>query len=97
MKITLISKNQKEIIVEGNVGERLMDVIERSGVPLILPCGGAGVCGGCKVVVNAADKLDVAGESEADMLDELNLPESTRLCCQARLTSDSDGLVVYLS
>jgi iron-sulfur cluster assembly protein len=66
-------------------GERLLDQIVRSGVPLAHDCGGVLACASCAVVVHeGAGTLNVADEDEQDMLDKAALDAAgARLSCRA--------------
>ena len=68
----------------------LLDIALAKGVPMEHACGGAGICGTCRVeVVEGADNLSPADDNELDNIDKY--PGSglnTRLGCQAVVQGD---------
>lgn len=74
--------------VEGQVGERLLDVAWRAGQPLEGACEGVMACSTCHVLVDAEDfaKLPAASEEEEDLLDlAAHAGPTSRLACQIML------------
>lgn len=89
----------------GEVGESVMNLAVRNGVPGIVgECGGALSCASCHVYVDDAwlDRTGLATEAEDDAEDEMleatvsERLESSRLSCQLRLSDGLDGLRVRL-
>ncbi len=66
--------------VTAAIGQRLLDVLTRSGVQLPSACGGAGTCGLCKarVVEGGGD----AGPQEIALLSRTETAKGVRLACQ---------------
>ena len=97
-KITFISHNGKESVVDAPEGISVMNAAVDNGVPGIdADCGGECSCATCHVMVDAAwfAKTGAPNTNEEAMLD-LN-PERTptsRLSCQIKVTGALDGLVV---
>ncbi len=70
--------------VEVPEGTPLKDVLFSYGVEF--PCGGKGICGGCRVKVLKGDvSFD---ERHRSLLEKLNLDFSWRLACQSYVTGD---------
>lgn len=97
-KITFIAADGASHIVEGAVGETLMDVARDGDVPnIIAECGGAMSCATCHVLVEP-DWVDVVGApgSDEDAMLEFGADreDNSRLSCQVILTDALDGLVV---
>ena len=49
-KIIFITE-EGEVLVEAKIGETLLEAARRNNIPLFGGCDGAGVCGGCHVIV----------------------------------------------
>lgn len=98
MLITFILKDKTEKAVEAQPGMTLLDVAESQDIPLFGGCGGAGVCGSCRVRLEVKDRTEVEDpeEEELETLEALQADEGVRLACQVRLTQGCDGLRVHL-
>lgn len=79
-------------------GWRVMEIIRANGVNLGAECGGASVCGECRVRVDPAwrDRLHDPREDELDRLDEHFAGEDERLSCQLIFSEELNGLTVRL-
>ncbi len=53
-----------------NDGETLHDGLNRAGIHIETPCGGTGVCGGCKVWAKEPDKIPPTPHSDISDEDE---------------------------
>jgi ferredoxin, 2Fe-2S len=97
-KITYVSHNGKEHVVDAPVGTTVMNAAVDNGVPGIdADCGGECSCATCHVMVDAGwyARTGAPNANEEAMLD-LN-PERTptsRLSCQIPVTEALDGLRV---
>ncbi len=97
-KITFRS-NDKDIIVEANNGENLLETASRSGVKLFGGCGGAGVCGTCHVFIDPEyiEKLNEASLEELDLIEVIpNGKINSRLACQVVISDALDGMIVTI-
>lgn len=85
--------------VEGEAGERLLDVAWRAGQPLEGACEGVMACSTCHVLVDAEDfaELPPASEEEEDLLDlAAHAGRTSRLACQIMLTETLERLNVRM-
>jgi 2Fe-2S ferredoxin len=98
-KVTFIDSAGEQHVVDGQVGESVMSVATRNGVPGIIgECGGNASCATCHVWVRPEWTAAVGGaeDLEDDLLD-LAVSErraGSRLSCQIQLLEERDGLVV---
>ena len=67
-------------------GQTLLEAARQAGVPMNTPCGGNGICGGCRVIIpqhppepSETDRRKLTGEE---------LGRHLRLACQVRVRSD---------
>lgn len=86
--------------VEAPLNKSLMQVALDQGVPGILgDCGGSCSCATCHGYVDArwSASLPARSETEVFMLEGVpELRDTSRLCCQIRMTDALDGVVVQL-
>ena len=80
------------VVAGAREGETIHDVAARAGVKIARPCGGAGVCGKCRV--RALDCVAPPTETERRVLDEDSLLGGLRLACSATLTGPGEVFVV---
>jgi len=80
-------------------GKSLLEAARELGVAIESPCGGAGVCGKCRIKIetgffpkhgfeSSVDHLTPVTEEEKQALSEEELAENYRLACLARVTGD---------
>lgn len=98
--IIFITHKGVEHVVEGTVGQNLMQVATINDVPGIdADCGGSCTCGTCQVFVDETwwNKVDAPDSGEAAMLEFVNMPQpNSRLACQIRVTDALSGLIVRI-
>ncbi|HEY8593453.1 MAG TPA: 2Fe-2S iron-sulfur cluster-binding protein [Sphingomicrobium sp.] len=85
--------------VEGESGERLLDVAWAAREPLEGACEGVMACSTCHVIVDAGDfaKLPPASEEEEDLLDlASHASRTSRLACQIILSDELETLTVRI-
>ena len=75
-------------------GTPLTEAADAAGVRIGRHCGGAGVCGKCRVRTGADDPLSPAGETEKNALGEAGIKEGLRLSCCARVERSGSVTVV---
>ena len=99
-RITYVERNGTKHAIELQDGISVMQGAVDNGVPGIDgDCGGECACGTCHVYVDNAwlDKLDSISEAEASMLSFADAAQpNSRLCCQIKVSTALDGLVVGL-
>lgn len=87
-------------IADAPTHRNLMQIAIDHGVPGILgDCGGTCSCATCHAYIDAQWQplLPPVSETEAFMLEGVPEPrETSRLCCQLRVTDALDGLVIRL-
>lgn len=97
-KITFIQPDGQSQTVEGENGLTVMEVAKANDIEGIeAECGGACACATCHVYVDDGwrEATGKPAEMEEDMLDfAFDVRESSRLCCQIKVTPELDGLVV---
>ncbi len=93
----------KRVAIEGvsdpvdiHTNQRLLDALVRSGTPLLMACGGKGLCATCHVyVASGADRLSPRTPREQMSLRMLSDQRpSSRLACQAKV--HGEGVLVTL-
>jgi 2Fe-2S ferredoxin len=98
--ITYIEHNGAEHRIEVPEGTSLMQGAVDNLVPGILgDCGGSCTCATCHAYVDEvwAQRLPTPNGDEEMMLDAvLERQPHSRLCCQLKVSSDWDGLVLRL-
>jgi 2Fe-2S ferredoxin len=100
-KVVFISLDGAAHVVDAQVGESVMAVAVRNGIPGIIgECGGNCSCATCHVYVGEEHTADVgaAGDMEEDLLDlgVADRRDNSRLSCQIRVTDELDGLTVHV-
>lgn len=70
--------NPNNVTVEAGEGDNLLDVARKSGVAITASCGGKGVCGTCRVVIERGDVDNLPGMQ----LDSAEIAKGVRLACQ---------------
>ncbi len=98
-KIKFIAHDGTETDVDAEEGMTIMQAAVNNGVPRIdAECGGALSCATCHVFFDPewSEKLDEPRSMEKDMLEFVVEPrETSRLCCQIKMTDELDGIVVH--
>jgi ferredoxin len=83
--------------VQGEAGQRLLDVAWAAREPLEGACEGVMACSTCHVIVDPEDfeRLPPASEEEEDLLDlAAYATRTSRLACQIMLTDEMETLTV---
>ncbi len=85
--------------IEGEAGQRLLDVAWAASQPLEGACEGVMACSTCHVIVDPADfeRLAPASEEEEDLLDiAAHVRRTSRLACQIMLSEELETLSVRI-
>jgi len=100
-KLTVVSRDGSERMVEGQTGLSVMEVIREAGIDELLAlCGGCCSCATCHVIVDRAwsEQVGGPGEDESDLLDSSDHRVSeSRLSCQIQMSDELDGLRVTIA
>lgn len=98
VKITFIQPDGAAQTVTAEEGLTVMEAAKMADVPGIdAECGGACACATCHVYVDPSwrDKTGAPSDMEEDMLDfAFDVREESRLCCQIKVTTALDGLLL---
>jgi uncharacterized 2Fe-2S/4Fe-4S cluster protein (DUF4445 family) len=84
LKITFLPDKKN---IEVNKGTTALEALERAGINIDTPCGGKGICGKCKILINKG--ITTATPIEEELLSEEEIKKGFRLACQAKLFKDS--------
>lgn len=99
-KITFIQPDGTLQMVEGNIGQSVMEVATGNLIPGIIgECGGGCSCATCHLYVDEAwiARLPPADEMEIGMLEGAVEPmTNSRLSCQIKITAQLDGLITRI-
>jgi 2Fe-2S ferredoxin len=100
-RLTIVTRDGTERVVEGRAGLSVMEVIRENGFDELLAlCGGCCSCATCHVHVDEEwiDKLPPRREDEDDLLDSSDHRIATsRLSCQLTFGPELDGLRVQIA
>ncbi len=99
-KITFITQDNENIVLEGQSGSVMALAVENGVSGIDGDCGGVCSCATCHVHVNP-DQMGMAGEAseiEKDMLElDDNANAQSRLCCQIEISDELDGLILTVA
>ncbi|MBU4348693.1 DUF4445 domain-containing protein, partial [bacterium] len=84
IKITFLP-DKKNIKV--NEGTTILEALEKVGMNINTPCGGKGICGKCKILINKG--ITAATPIEEEVLSEEEIKKGFRLACQTKLFKDT--------
>ncbi|MDD4362919.1 MAG: ASKHA domain-containing protein, partial [Atribacterota bacterium] len=84
IKVT-INPGQKTLIVP--INSLALDVLKKTDIVLVTPCGGKGICGKCKIRV--FPKILDLDDNQKELLTEEEIEKGVCLACQTYLTQDS--------
>jgi uncharacterized 2Fe-2S/4Fe-4S cluster protein (DUF4445 family) len=73
-----------DVTVDAGDGDNLLEVARKAGVALTASCGGEGVCGTCKVLVEKGEVESLPGTQ----LDPREAAQGVRLACQCLVKDD---------
>lgn len=100
VKVTFLSSDNEEYIVEVAQGSSLMEAARQNGIPGIeADCGGACACGTCHIYIPSdwTNKIAAPKESEREMLEFVtDGQDNSRLSCQIIVEDQLDGLTIHI-
>lgn len=98
MKIVVADRDGVGHELDAVEGWRVMEIIRAHGVSLGAECGGASICGQCRVRVAPEwrERLHEPREDELERLDEQLAGDDDRLACQLIFSEELNGLTVSL-
>ncbi|EPX72810.1 type I ferredoxin Etp1/cytochrome oxidase cofactor Cox15 [Schizosaccharomyces octosporus yFS286] len=99
IKVYFVTPEGREVLIEGNEGDSILDLAHSNNIDLEGACEGSVACSTCHVVVDPEhyELLEAPEEDEEDMLDlAFGLEETSRLGCQVILRKDLDGIRVRI-
>ncbi|EPY52612.1 type I ferredoxin Etp1/cytochrome oxidase cofactor Cox15 [Schizosaccharomyces cryophilus OY26] len=99
IKVYFVTPEGREVLIEGNEGDSILDLAHANNIDLEGACEGSVACSTCHVVVDPEhyELLESPEEDEEDMLDlAFGLEETSRLGCQVILRKDLDGIRVRI-
>lgn len=85
-KLTVLSSDGDRVLFADS-GERVLDVLDAAGISVYAPCGGAGICGGCRAKITGKIECD---PREADFLCENDTADDIHLMCMTRISGDAE-------
>lgn len=100
VKVRFITQDKTEVVVEGSVGQTVMEVArDVARLDIEAACDGTCACSTCHVYLDEVSykALPEPDEDELDMLDLApKTKETSRLSCQIKLTEALSGMTVEL-
>lgn len=100
-KLTVVTRDGNERLLEGEAGLSVMEVIRDNGIDEVLAlCGGCCSCATCHVHVDESwlDALPPMSADEDDLLDSSDHRSAgSRLSCQIQFGAELDGLRVTVA
>lgn len=98
-KVTYILPNGREVTVDAQEGDNLLELAHQNHIELEGACECALACSTCHVVVDPSwfSKLTPATDREEDLLDyAFGLTTTSRLGCQIKMNAALDGIRIRL-
>ncbi len=80
--------------VKASSGRTILDIARSIGIPIRAECGGIGICGKCRVLVEGEGELSPPTHSELQILGDRNISQGYRLACSVKLLSGSFRVVI---
>ena len=98
--IVIVDRDDKEHVVEGRVGLKVMETLRELDYGVAAICGGMCSCATCHVYIDPEwqGKLPAAMSDERELISELtHHQDNSRLSCQIEFTPDLAGLRVTIA
>jgi len=84
IKITFLPDEKN---IETNKGTTILEALESVGININTPCGGKGICGKCKILINKG--ITTATPIEEELLSGEEIKKGFRLACQTKIFEDT--------
>ncbi len=75
--------------VHGRPGSTLLELAREAGIPLSAVCGGDGICGGCRVIIQEGD----VEATPTTLLTREEIRRGYTLACQTKVSGDVEVLI----
>ena len=99
--LVVVDRDDKEHVVDGKVGLKVMETLRELDFGVAAICGGLCSCATCHIYVlgDWVGKLPAKQSDEQDLLQELSHYEAarSRLSCQVEFTEALDGLKLKIA
>jgi uncharacterized 2Fe-2S/4Fe-4S cluster protein (DUF4445 family) len=79
--------------VEVKQGTNIFNAAIEAGVTIRTECGGNGICGKCKVIINNKDAVSELTEAEMKRLSSQEIKSGYRLACEATPKKDVEVVI----
>ena len=100
-KMVVVDRDDKEHVVEGKIGLKLMETLREFEYGVAAICGGLCSCATCHIFIAPEwmNKLPAKQSDEQDLLSELQHYDEprSRLSCQVEFTAELDGLKLKIA
>ncbi|MDP9191886.1 MAG: protein kinase [Acidobacteriota bacterium] len=84
--ITFAGEIGGDVVLEGSLGQTLLEISLNNGIPHAHACGGNARCSTCRVVVSSGlQNLSPRNSEETKLSKRLDFPDDVRLACQTRV------------
>jgi ferredoxin/hemoglobin-like flavoprotein len=84
--VTFAGEIGGDVVVEGSLGQTLLEISLANGIPHAHACGGSARCSTCRVVVSSGlQNLSPRNSEETKLSKRLDFPDDVRLACQTRV------------
>jgi serine/threonine protein kinase/class 3 adenylate cyclase/hemoglobin-like flavoprotein len=84
--VTFAGEIGGDVVLEGALGQTLLEISLNNGIPHAHACGGNARCSTCRVVVSSGlQNLSPRNSEETKLSKRLDFPDDVRLACQTRV------------
>ncbi|MDO4218902.1 MAG: ASKHA domain-containing protein [Synergistaceae bacterium] len=87
LALNFIGENKEKKIVLADYGTTIKDAADENEILLATHCGGAGICGACRVKILQGHVSNVT-QTERQFLSEQELKDGIRLACKTKILGD---------
>lgn len=100
MKLLVTDQDGELHVLDGQVGQSVMEVVHGSYLEIAAQCGGCCACATCHVYVDPEwiGRLPVPDEEEEAMLElAMEVDSTSRLSCKIQTAPELEGLAITLA